>query len=218
MKKYVALGCSLTAQDGFVNYINQTYNLEIENLAVSAGSNLLQMHRLNNFLIDNQVGKNTTLLWQITSPHRGFEILPMVQEQFKNGIPYSEFFDWIPEKVNFYKLEHVALLCNNDYVQNLNSNPYYNMQTLMCDIYKWSNIVERIIVYFGWNSMLPLNQLQKSFDFIHKLKNVEVLNLESSIVDWCLNKKLQFDSSSHPTKDSYIQWGKEVLVPVIFKN
>jgi hypothetical protein len=217
MKNYIALGCSLTAQDGFINYINQTYNFDIENLAVSAGSNWLQIHRLNNLLIDNQVGADSTLLWQITSPHRSFEILPVVPRQFKNGIPFEGIFDWHSEKINLYGVEHTALLCNNNYFQKKDINFHYNMQTLICDIYKWSKIVKKIIVYLGWSSMIPAHQFDKTFFLLNKLKNVKILPAELSICDWCKNRSLTFNGH-HPTNESYVAWGKEILVPVLLRN
>jgi len=218
MKKYVALGCSLTAQDGFVNYINQNYNLEIENLAVSAGSNALQMHKLNNLLIRNQIGKDTTLLWQITSPARDFEILPKIEKKFQNGIPYEGTFDWIPEKINLYDSNQIVLLCNNEYFKHQPIKALFNMQSLACDLYKWSKIVKRIILYVGWNSMMSPTLLRQFMDFLKNTSNIEILDSKSSIVDWCQEKKLDFEDTGHPTKDSYIQWGNEVLIPVIFKN
>jgi hypothetical protein len=217
MKKYVALGCSLTAQDGFINYINQTYNLEIENLAVSAGSNGLQMHRLNNLLVDGSIGEETTLLWQITSPQRPFDIHAEVDEEFKNGTPFIGFFDWIPEKINLYNSQSTVLLCNTKYYRNTNTNINFNMQTLCCDLYKWSKIVKKIIVYFGWNSLVDESKIQSFLNPLKNLHNVEILNSDLSIVDWCKTQKLHFDDSIHPTKESYIQWGKQVLVPTIFK-
>jgi len=218
MKKYIALGCSFTAQDGFINYINQTYNFNIENLAVPAGSNWLQTHRLNNLLIDNQVDSSSTLLWQITSPTRSFEILPSVQSQFKNGIPFNGIFDWHPEKINLYGVEHTALLSNNNYFQDKNINSYYNMQTLICDIYKWSKIVKKIIVYLGWSSVIPADQFEKTFFPLQNLTNVEILPVESSICDWCKDQSLTFSDTCHPTNNSYIAWGKKILVPVLLKN
>lgn len=216
MKPYVSLGCSLTAQSGYVNYIKKAYNLEIENLSVSAGSNFLQIHKLNNLLIDKQVGNDTTLLWQITSPARQFEIHPRAPRQFKNGIPYVGIFDWVPEPVNLFKSDHTVFLCNNSYYDNKTTNLDYNMQSLLCDIYKWSKIVKRIIVYFGWSSMLPTTHIVMSMNFLNDLPNVCCLNLESSIVDWCRQNKLSFDDSEHPTEESYIRWAQQVLVPVLF--
>jgi hypothetical protein len=218
MKNYIALGCSLTAQDGFINYINQNYSFNIENLAVSAGSNLLQMHRLNNLLINNQIGTDSTLLWQITSPGRSFTLLPKVESQFKNGIPFNGIFDWYLEKINLYGVENIGLLSNNNYFQNKDVNPLYNMQNLICDIYKWSKIVKKIIVYLGWSSIIPTYQLEKTFFLLRNLKNVEILPVELSICDWCNAQSLPFDNGYHPTNESYIAWAKKVLVPVMLEN
>jgi hypothetical protein len=218
MKNYVALGCSLTAQDGFINYINQTYNFNIENLAVSAGTNWLQIHRLNNLLINNQIGAESTLLWQITSPLRNFKLLPAVPRQFKNGIPFDGIFDWHPEKINLYGVEHTALLSNNNYFQTKDENFYYNMQTLICDIYKWSKIVKKIIVYLGWSSIIPNGDFDKTFFLLNNLENVEILPAELSICDWCKDQLLEFGDCMHPVTESYVSWGKEILVPVLLTN
>jgi hypothetical protein len=216
MKKYIALGCSLTARDGYVNYINSVHGLDILNLAVAAGSNQLQTYRLNNLLVNRDVGSESILLWQITGIGRNFELLPaQMGKSYCSGTPYQGMFDWTPEKIQPWNEEYVSLLSNNPYHNDRFNNNKLVLHDLMCNIYKWSCIVNRIIVYFGWNSISDTATLNTFVNFIRQRHNVTVLPYRSSILDWCKKQQLEFEDDRHPSKNSYIKWGSDVLVPVL---
>lgn len=212
--RYISLGCSLTAQTGYIKFLIREYGLDITNLAVSAGSNQLQQHRLNNLYVKNQINLNTILLWQITFPLRSHALIDY--DEFAETNSSSEFFDNIRENVELFQSSHYALLTHNPYFQKIHvaSNYNENLQNLTIDIMHWSFLCKKIIVYLGWDFMEK--KVYKTFlNFLKRRPNILVLPQESNIVDWCKNNNLEFSDDLHPTEESYIQWAKSNLIPVL---
>lgn len=217
MEKNIALGCSLTAQDGYVNDLKSNYGFDILNLAVSAGSNQLQELRLQNCLIEGLVSFDTTLIWQLTNPTRYFEIVSPVDKSIPlNGVPFSGSFDWIPDELSLFNTKTKVLLTNNKHFSNYRiPDMHGNLQNTIVNIYKWSFLVNRIVVFYGWNFGITDVNEEQIKRFLQTRPNIQVLPLEDSILDWCKNKNLALADSNHPMEDSYREWGRQILLPYL---
>lgn len=215
-RKYISLGCSLTEQPGYVNHFNQTYNLDILNLAVSAGSNQLQSVRLKNCIFNNEIDQDTTLVWQITAPRSHAvgdkkETVPMC-----TGEPFVGMYDWIPQAFDLFDKTEVALLSNNDYFRpGIKPNPAEIYQNLTADIYQWSFIVKEIIVYLGWSIFVDEIVQNKMYNFLKTRPNIKVIPRNQSIIDWCKHHNLKFFDQFHPSTSSYVAWGDQILLPYL---
>jgi hypothetical protein len=224
MHRFVALGCSLTAQDGFISYFNKKYNLDIKNLAEGAGSNGLQMFRLNNLLYQNLVDNNTTLLWQVTGPDRAFQLIDtryITDENIFKPSPNTGRFSYTKETIYPFNVISINPLSNNLYWKDKDKNYKLNLQTVFCDVYKWSKIVKNIILYFGWSDLLDLSKddVNNAMSLIRSCDNITILDLPYSVVDWCKSRNLQFEEDKwHPTQESYEIWGSHVLEPLLEKE
>jgi hypothetical protein len=209
--KFIALGCSLTAQPGYIDFLKNEYNLNITNLAVGAGSNLLQQHRLNNLYVRNEIDSNSVLLWQITFPKRNHLLVD-------DKTHYLKKHQYINEKVELFNLPCYALLTHNSYFEPHQYSPNYdeNLQTLAVMIH-WSFMCKQIIVYLGWDFMDD-NVYNIFSNFISKRSNILMLPNESNIVGWCKKQQLEFTDDLHPCKESYIEWAKHNLIPVLGLN
>ncbi len=222
MQQIISLGCSLTAQSGYINYLNRTHDLNIKNLAVSAGSNELQSFRLNNLLVENQVERDAVLLWQITTPYRSLQTFSAEDSEPHNsncGDPAAGvIFDCFYEKTGLYNDQSLLLLCNHKYFDNYLPNVSYNFHMTACDIFKWSFLVKHIIVYLGWSWLDCDDNVNKSLDFLKTVENITVIPKENSILDVCKNNNWSLKDDFHPTEESYINWGKQVLEPVLLSK
>lgn len=220
MEEIVALGCSLTAQSGYVKHLNRQYNLGIKNLAVSAGSNELQNFRLNNMLVTDQIGRDTILLWQITSPWRSFKSIPQrYSKSYENklGNPNSDgSYDCFYEKIGLFDERSLILLCNHKYFDDFYQNPAYNLHMTICDIVKWSFLVKNVIVYLGWSFLDGSNSIDKSLELLSKYENIKVIPKQNSILDVCADNGWALYDDFHPTEESYIKWSNLILEPILF--
>ena len=222
MYNYFALGCSLTQQDGFVNYFNIKYNLNIENLAVGAGSNQLQMHKMNNLLLQEKINSDTILLWQVTSADRPFDLFHAYDVTYKQNCKYTGYVSFIEEHCELTRNKYTATLCNNylyeeQKIYNLLKNNDYNFQNLICDIYKFSLLVKHIILFLGWKEVSSVSAIRNGFNFLNSTSNITCIDTDKSIVDWCKSKELDFWDDYHPKKNSYEKWAVEVLEPILIK-
>ena len=222
MQQIISLGCSLTAQAGYVKYLNLAHNLNIQNLAVSAGSNELQSFRLNNLLVNNQVSRDAILLWQITGPWRSLRTFSAKDSKpyiNKLGDPTEKecLYDCFYENTGLYNQQSLVLLCNHPYFDNYLHNISYNLHSTTCDIFKWSFLVKHIIVYLGW-SWPDDGQVDKSLEFLKTAENITVIPKENNILDVCKNNNWVITDDSHPTEESYIKWCKQVLEPVLLSK
>jgi hypothetical protein len=215
MKKHIALGDSLTAQDGYVKYLEETYGLDILNLAVGAGSNYLQCHRLRNCLFTGEVGAETTLIWQIGPLQRYHEVKDKFKvEKYCKGDISIGAFNWLPVELNLVNKSKVALLAHNDYFNSADILDFENsFQDLVSEIFLWSNLVKRIILLPGWTVSINDSAWTLVQDFLKQKSNIEFVDSRDGIVDWCLLNRVPFADPGHPTKEGYVLWCKDVLVP-----
>lgn len=224
MYRFVSLGCSLTEQFGYIDYFNSKYNLKIHNIAEAAGSNGLQVLRLNNLLYKGLVGKNTTLIWQITSLDRHFQLFNekfvdpdvFVDSQKASKPPFT-----IEEIVPF-NVTGINPLCHSLYWRHKNEFIFkLNLQNILCEIFKYSKIVKNIILHFGWADLLGLtkSEFDNAMVLINSCPNITVIPVYKSIVDWCKSNNMPFEKDDwHPTRHSYEVWGQNILEPILIKE
>jgi hypothetical protein len=215
MKKYIALGDSLTAQLGYVDHLQRTHALDILNLAVGAGSNYLQCHRLRNCLFTGEVGADTTLIWQIGPLQRYHEVKDKsTVEKYCKGTPFEFQFNWVPVELNLLNKNKVAVLGQSDYFRSRDIPDFENsIQDLVSEIFLWSNVVKRIILFTGWTRVIDIEAFLLAKSFLQQCSNVEFIDYENSITDWCLRNNAPIDDTYHPGQDGYVAWSKEVLIP-----
>lgn len=221
MSNIIALGCSLTAQKGYINFLNEKHNLNILNLAEVSGSNGLQMFRLSNLLYKNIINEETILLWQITGLSRPFslfykDINPLFLKPSQvNHVVYTE------EQLFSTKEIFYNLLGNNNFWNDKRyfvNNTSFNLQNLICDVYKWSKIVKKIILHLGWSSIAEPELIYKNLEILKSCENVKILPIEYSILDWCISNKIPLDETRHPSVSGYVEWCCHVFEPFLKKH
>lgn len=228
MQEIVVLGCSLSAQPGYADYIYENYHSIVHNLAVCAGSNDLQQLRLTNLYFDNKIDNETILLWQVTSPMRKFMVSPYDDDRFCYGTPSSpydknsfcygaspsEYFDWMLQDVSLTGKRHRIWLNNNKKVKAVPNclSDDAALQNLAMDIFQWSLIVKKVFVTVGWRDMVDADTLEGFLEFLSS-KNIDTLPHDQCIVDWCRDNQQPFGDNMHPDKLGYVNWFRSTLEP-----
>jgi hypothetical protein len=228
-EKFIALGCSLTAVVGWTRYFSQELKLDLVDLSEGSSSNLSQIIKLKNYLLSaNMLDKlaNVVLLWQVTSPGRSTSIIEKSfgSKPYRNSHPFpghQDVRDFFTYNLKFDKKEVMGLLSHNPYFDD----PCMKLHSLdaqfeqvIFDIVLLSKLVKRTVIWYGWKDLDRKDRLRDINSFLAQQDNITLLPMEHSIVDWCRANNLEFfDDGEHPKSKSSIQWGKQILLPVLQK-
>jgi hypothetical protein len=236
--KYVSLGCSFTDwPDGYVDYLNENYNLNIINLGQGGGSNYLQHFRLSNLYAKQLIDKDTTLLWQLTAPER--EFFNIDDNNQTAYLKYGKFvekkpewsYEWYwentspaytQEEWSIFDKPSISINANNkEFYRRIQTqdpeaplNSIYNLHNTLVNIGLWSNVVKEIILFFGWDwygenkdEMYP-----KTVEFLNRYSNISVIPIEKNMMQWSIDKNIPLaEDGQHPSKVGQIDWCKNVL-------
>ena len=228
-EKFIALGCSLTAVVGWTRYFSQDLKLDLVDLSEGSSSNLSQIIKLKNYLLTaNMLDKldNIVLLWQITSPGRSTCVIEKSfdSKSYQNSYPFpghEDVRDFFTYNLKFNKKEVIGLLSHNPFF----NDPHMRLHSLdaqfeqvMFDIVLLSKLVKHTVIWYGWKDLDHKDRLKDINSFLTQQNNMTLVPMEHSIVDWCRDNKLEFfDDGEHPKSKSSIQWGKQILLPVLQK-
>ena len=218
---FISLGCSLTAIPGWVDDFNDRLGMKIFPLAEGASSNITQVYKLKNHLIEhNLLDKmhRVVLLWQITSPQRHGLLLDdnPDNEKFQNsyncaGTNFS-FTDYYRYQSALFKDRCIGLLSNNRALDKNTMSTDAYFEQFIADILIFSKLVKKIIVWYGWENIYDEDRKKK----IVKLFENNGIEFIEPIVDYCKKNNLPFFfDEDHPTKESSIKWGQNILLPKI---
>lgn len=228
-EKFIALGCSLTAVVGWTRYFSRDLKLDLVDLSEGASSNLSQIIKLKNYLLTadmlDRLG-NIVLLWQITNPGRPTCVI----ENSFNSKSYQNFYqypghedgrDFFTYNLKFNKKEVIGLLSHNPFFDNPHMRLHSSdaqFEQVIFDIVLLSKLVKHTVIWYGWKDLDNADRLKDLNAFLTQQNNVTLVPMEHSIVDWCRDNNLDFFlDGEHPTSESSVQWGKQILLPVLQK-
>jgi hypothetical protein len=216
---YLSLGCSLTSIPGWVDHFNEDLQMKVYPLSEGASSNITQVHKLKNWIVkDNLFDKldRVVLLWQITAPSRFGTIVDNNEynQKYKKFINHIEFFD---HETAIFGDNCIGLLSNSEFLKKTEFSVDAYFEQFIIDILIFSRLVKKIVIWYGWKDMYDHDRLEKINNIFKDNKKIHLIDMEDSIVDWCRNRKLSFFDEGHPSKESSIEWGKNILLPVVKK-
>jgi len=221
--KLITLGCSLTHQAGWADYIAECTKLPLINLAQSAGSNQIQQHRFKEYLLTDKISKDDLIIWQITSTYRKHDRIKLTnkwraklaKELYAPDIikRQPKFHHTITQKNKniFDNKARIDFLCTTDYIENPTDEEQL-IEDLLFNLIIAKKFTENLLVVFGWGQVLPSQYIQK-FKKLLSLNDIEYI--EDTIVEWCEAHHLPMAGSLHPTHRSYQLYGEKVIMPKI---
>ena len=218
--KIVTLGCSLTHQAGWADYIAECTKLPLVNLAQSAGSNQIQQYRFHEYILTEKVDSSDLVIWQITSTHRRHNRIKLNNEwklklakelyipvTFRNNNPTITK----KNKNMFDGNNRIDFLCISENADSIKDEEQL-IEDLLFHLVTAKKFFPNLLVIFGWERVLPPQYLQKFKDFLDSF-NIEYI--EDTIVDWCEAQQLPMAGTKHPTHRSYQAYGEQVIMPKI---
>jgi hypothetical protein len=219
--KLICLGCSLTAWAGLKEKTAQLSNLNLVNLSESAGSNILQVHRLHEYILDNEISGDDIMLWQITGDVRNGlrlqasrnNVEKVKQIQLTQFTPISRYH-YVDRSVNIFDREpRLDILCHSPILHEPTSIDLFDAnqqtQTLLATIILLHKIHSRLLVFFGWDGVLVNNNKQIFLSFLNKHS---IPYIEQSYVNWVRQNNGEFHDNLHPTQESGELFAQHMIV------
>ena len=226
MTKLFTLGCSLTFPHGWKDILAHKIGSELVNSAIYAGSNNLQVKRIHNYIVHDQISKDDIIVWQITSKMRSSFSVAMCDFWYETLNNFSKNPDpawancqyYIDSPANYFdKTQHVDVLSNHPLVSKASS--YYDsaqsMEELLSTIILL-NKTYKVLIFVGWPG--ALDEDYSSYNrFIDALAAHNVPHLPESMLEWVIRTDHDLDEEDpaglHPTMESSEAYADQVLYP-----
>lgn len=214
MHKLITLGCSITHQAGWADYLRQCMDVELINLAQSAGSNDLQQRRFQEYVFKNNIDTNTIIIWQITTPSRFYNrvfLTEIIEKEIKNATNFPKAV--YSNKNLFDNFPRVDMLCTAK-PPEYNKDEYQALEDLLFYLIVARKMTPNLLIIFGWEQAMDPAVFEK-FKLVLTEHNIEYIN--DPIIEWCLKNNLPFNPSLHPTIGSSSIFAKDIIIPKLEK-
>ena len=218
MTKLFTLGCSLTYNMGWKEYLSEFHDLELVNSAMFAGSNDLQVRRIHSYIVNNQINQEDIIIWQITGQLRhSFSVNCDEEWNFKLENVEKEDADaryYIDAPKNYFSEQvHKDVLSCHPLIKDASEYFDYNasLEELISTIILL-NTKYRVLVIVGWEGALR-EDCDNLYKFNQLLKFHQIPHLNEPFVSWAIRKKLPLAEDLHPTMETSEIYGKTVLYP-----
>jgi hypothetical protein len=213
----IYLGCSLSAQLGKAEQLAKLLDLNLINLAVSAGSNPLAVRRFQEYVLRNPIHPSDIVVWQLTWAHRPYTRL--LSRKLKTVMDSQPPGCYLYESVNIFdNLKRIDLLCNSPMQESHDDDPENQLEILLSQLILLHRTHPKIFVYPGANSIIPPGQTKTTF--YNLLDKHAIPHLKSGYLDWVMENRLLLRDEYHPAEESGQQYATEVLYPILqsFQN
>lgn len=218
--KLITLGCSLTHFVGLKEELAKLLNADLLNLSQASGSNHLQIMRFNELVVNDQIGKDDIIYWQITTPDRRharlhMAMLPDAEQHQKIRFPTSIPHYICKSKNIFDKQMRIDLLSNSTmFTHSMNTDIAQDLQSLMACIIIAKQFTSKVIVTFGWENLMPLPYIKTFKDYLAKF---DIKFIDQAYLEYAIHNNLEIDDTLHPVQSAGEQFAREVVYPEICK-
>lgn len=220
--KLLTLGCSLTHHYGMKEKVASKLNADLIDFAESAGSNQLQINKIQNYVINNSIDQDDIILWQITGTGRQYERLfpnkknaDMVNKVQKEQFSFPSSH-WVKAPANVFDgINRIDLLSHSPLATTMTSTEAYdenqNLETLLATIILLSAKCKNLLVVYGWESLFVTEKNKKIFNEHLSRHNIPVLS--EPYLDWVIREKLTLSDDNHPSMESGQIFAEKVIIP-----
>ena len=213
VNRLITLGCSLTHHPGWANFLSSSLNIRLINLSESSSSNMLQVIRYREFILDHGLLKSDLVIWQITALHRRHRRI-ILDDQWNSKIKFSvkrTNSPYVQSTRNLFDSQtRIDFLSHSNYAENLGDESQV-LEDLLFHFITVKRHTRNFLVVFGWDGVISTNNVTQ---FKQQLTHHKINYIEQPIVDWCKENKLVFhDDGTHPTNESHCRYAKEIILP-----
>ena len=212
--KVITLGCSLTEQEGLANKLGELLNMQLINLAQGSGDNLLQIEKIQDFILDNDITKDDIIVWQITDVKRRHKNVMMDQwetvkdVQRKLYTPKDTAHFYLKRRNLIDKKRRIVLLPNSPSVQSHDFDDNASIHTIISTMIMLNKIC-KLYVWFGWDKVLSPLQ----FDvFFNMLITKKIAFNKKFYVNWAHDNRYNFRYDNlHPDQECAEAFAEKIL-------
>lgn len=224
-KRLIIFGCSLSAEGHLKTWSSRTgehftnsgHNIEILNFAVPASSNVLQIKRFQEFVINNSITNNDIVMWQVTGSERGHK---RISNRFEEKYP-DELSKLLKHKRSFYAKSinyfdenpRTDLLCHHPSCVGIDIDEEEVLQELLFCFKVAKQFTDQVLTFVGWDEAIPDNHSKKFTKFL-KDNNIDFI-AESLVTHTKANNLKFLPDGTHPAEEAYVSYADNMIVPVI---
>lgn len=221
MSKLITLGCSLTHQEGLKERLSSLTDLELLNVSESAGSNGLQIYRLEKLIIDQIIDPDDIIIWQITSDTRvpcRIMLSDALEKQeiidIQSELDKSDEYHYVMSETNLFDdHQRVDLLCNSPLVGKRTLDHDVNQwnQSLLATMIMLRKMDVRLLVFLGWQDVFE-DSVRETF--LAMLESNDILHVKIPYVEYVRNNGNGFrDDGQHPSEESAAEFAEKIIFP-----
>tara|TARA_B100001057_G_scaffold111122_1_gene109224 strand:+ start:7150 stop:7833 length:684 start_codon:yes stop_codon:yes gene_type:complete len=220
MNKIITLGCSLTQQEGLANKLSELLNMQLINLAQGSGDNLLQIEKLQDFILDNDIKKDDIIVWQITDVTRRhknvmmnqWETVKNIQRKFYTPKDTAHFY--LKRRNMIDKKRRIALLHNSPDVESIDYDENSTIHTIISTMIMLDKIC-KLYVWFGWDKVLTPQQFEVFFKILITKK---IAFNKKFYVNWAHDNRYNFRYDNlHPDQECAEVFAEKILYKDLIK-
>jgi hypothetical protein len=217
--KLITLGCSLTENGGVASTLSKLAGIKLLNVAHSAGSNQLQVLRMQELIVNDQIAADDIIYWQITGIYRTHLRLQLARLAEVEEIQKSEFsanglHHYTPSEKNIFdKFNRIDLLANSPLVESSSTADIDDsLQTLVACLISTKRAVANLTVVFGWDAIMDP---YRSKIFKQYLAKFNINFVDQSFLEYAVHNRLGMTDSMHPDTAAGVQFATEIAYPSI---
>lgn len=217
-QKIIVLGCSFSFQghtkswpDRVQQHFFRSYdNVKIINLAIPASSNQLQMLRLQEYLINNDIEQEDIVIWQVTGTVRRHGRFKSTEEITKKGTTGSTY----EGSINYFDNQNrIDCLCHHPETFRMMIDEPEILQQLLFNFKVLKKFTNKLLVIRGWDGDIPENYLEKFYNFLDK-NNISFIK-ESIMSHGTDNNYPLAEDKMHPSTETYFSFVDRKIIPTI---
>lgn len=217
-QKIIVLGCSFTAQGHLKSWPNRLEDhffliydkVELINLAIPASSNQLQMLRLQEYLINNNIGSDDIVIWQITATvrrHARVKNIEEIKDKSPIGSTYSGSMNY------FDKQNRIDYLCHHPTSLRMRLDEPEILQQLLFNFKVIKKFTNKLLIIRGWDEVIPEKYLKNFNEFLDK-NNISYID-ESIMKHNIENNYPLAEDKMHPSAEAYSSFADKKIIPLI---
>lgn len=225
MNKLLVFGCSLSAAGHLKTWSDQVkevinlddQDVELWNYAVPASSNVLQIKRFQEYLVNHNINENDMVIWQVTGSERGHR---RISNRVEKDLP-EEFSKLTRKKNTFFngainyfdQKRRIDLLCHHPNCVGSHIDEEEVLQELLFCFKVAKKFSKKVLVFLGWDEAVPYEHSKKFTNF---LKDNNIDYISESLVSYTKRNNLPLlPDGTHPGEDAYISYANNMIVPAI---
>lgn len=221
-QKILTLGCSFSAfghlkswPERIVEHFVKNFDkVELINLALPASSNQLQILRLQEYVIYNNIDSDDIVIWQITATVRGHQRSKNSEGKRNKDLTNPTAF-YTGSTNYFDKKNRLDYLCHHPISLNMQVDEPEILQQLLYNLKILKKFTNKVMVIKGWEGVIPEEYLKDFYLFLDK-NSISYID-EAILTHNIENNYPLGEDKMHPSEEAYVSFTDKKIIPLIKK-